>query len=568
MTREVRVFVKRMVCLVLALILTLSLSPGFEPNAQATGIALPFTLPAPAFLPFNFPSSLSEIYEGSVFQDIVEGDGYDALKALYTVTETASRATGFKYVAYDDMLGVSGIQPTEQGVQMMMQSISAVYNGLDEAEKSTLWQMAVQYCEDWKTGTQTILRFDDSMLSKMKGVLAEKYPAVSINNLGVNTIKGMTILEIFNQYGADMSYQNSSGNKFTCKALFFGTEKLTIYYEDTGLKLQHSFDIKTGITTMISKLYDNPVSTTEYDNKFKSENFVNPGLYIILRDNSYNVLMLHNVGAALLQREIMYAFDNLNDFTLTPPATTVDESKAISDIRAGVKDDERLAWVPPMIDPAKPVADAVAAVNNTDIEDLIFDNSPTEVDDDDKDKDVYNGAEELRELSDRVLNLTDELGQLEDEAGEILRRIDEVKTELDEVTQELERLRVLYEDGEVLTAEDIGAIAGRYGNLECVEASKAVVEELEKRKQKFEVIEIQYLAQGIVVSHIREAIFGIDNEQAYISYNGFHVGVLYNDLVYCNVHPYGLPIDIWLNDFFSFGTYTVIPSKYQNLKMW
>lgn len=31
--------------------------------------------------------------------------------------------------------------------------------------------------------------------------------------------------------------------------------------------------------------------------------------------------------------------------------------------------------------------------------------------------------------------------------------------------------------------------------------------------------------------------------------NGFHVGVLYKGKIYCNVHPYGLDEDIWINDF-------------------
>lgn len=38
-----------------------------------------------------------------------------------------------------------------------------------------------------------------------------------------------------------------------------------------------------------------------------------------------------------------------------------------------------------------------------------------------------------------------------------------------------------------------------------------------------------------------------------ISENGRHVGIKYNGLVYCNVHPEGLPEQVWLNDFLAIG---------------
>jgi len=42
-----------------------------------------------------------------------------------------------------------------------------------------------------------------------------------------------------------------------------------------------------------------------------------------------------------------------------------------------------------------------------------------------------------------------------------------------------------------------------------------------------------------------------------VSENGMHQGVLYNGYVYCNVHPYGLPEQEWINDFVAFGMKTV-----------
>lgn len=38
-----------------------------------------------------------------------------------------------------------------------------------------------------------------------------------------------------------------------------------------------------------------------------------------------------------------------------------------------------------------------------------------------------------------------------------------------------------------------------------------------------------------------------------ISQNGIHMGVKYNGIVYCNVHPYGLPEALWINDFYGTG---------------
>ena len=38
-----------------------------------------------------------------------------------------------------------------------------------------------------------------------------------------------------------------------------------------------------------------------------------------------------------------------------------------------------------------------------------------------------------------------------------------------------------------------------------------------------------------------------------ISENGVHIGVLYNGIVYCNVHPFGLPEIVWTEDFHGTG---------------
>lgn len=61
-------------------------------------------------------------------------------------------------------------------------------------------------------------------------------------------------------------------------------------------------------------------------------------------------------------------------------------------------------------------------------------------------------------------------------------------------------------------------------------------------------------------------MYSISKNDKLVSQNGYHVGVLYNDIVYCNIHPYGLPVEIWLNDFIASGYGEVTPKKYQSLK--
>lgn len=93
---------------------------------------------------------------------------------------------------------------------------------------------------------------------------------------------------------------------------------------------------------------------------------------------------------------------------------------------------------------------------------------------------------------------------------------------------------------------EIESIAGSYGNFQCKEAANAMVECLKKNKIPGEIITITYY-NGI-------GNIWSDSKQKTISENGLHVGVKYNGLVYCNVHPYGLPESEWLNDFHATGT--------------
>lgn len=100
----------------------------------------------------------------------------------------------------------------------------------------------------------------------------------------------------------------------------------------------------------------------------------------------------------------------------------------------------------------------------------------------------------------------------------------------------------------------LGDIAGQYGLFECKEAADAMAEYLERQKQEFKFITMKYpKGNGIIISLSREAIFGVDSEESRISKNGYHYGIEYNRIVYCNVHPLGLLRPVWEADFWGPG---------------
>ncbi|MDR1630579.1 MAG: hypothetical protein LBS36_10275 [Oscillospiraceae bacterium] len=87
---------------------------------------------------------------------------------------------------------------------------------------------------------------------------------------------------------------------------------------------------------------------------------------------------------------------------------------------------------------------------------------------------------------------------------------------------------------------DLGRIARKYGNLKCVEAATDMQEYLIKNKLHGYAISLVFPTMSYVESISKNKI---------ISENGIHVGILYNGIVYCNVHPTGLPEQVWINDF-------------------
>jgi hypothetical protein len=112
---------------------------------------------------------------------------------------------------------------------------------------------------------------------------------------------------------------------------------------------------------------------------------------------------------------------------------------------------------------------------------------------------------------------------------------------------------------------ELDEIAGSHGIGECAEAVEAMVEHLRIRRQNYERVSVDFRLPVSVYSAIR---LDLDS----ISLSGFHIGLLFNGIVRCTVHPLGLPLHAWINDFVVCGTSypnalgRVLPSQYQNFK--
>ena len=92
---------------------------------------------------------------------------------------------------------------------------------------------------------------------------------------------------------------------------------------------------------------------------------------------------------------------------------------------------------------------------------------------------------------------------------------------------------------------ELGDIAGKYGIFQCVEAAQAMMDYLYKNGIPYGIIEIRFpVDPGYVYSLKWNRV---------ISQNGYHKGVIYGNRVYCNVHPYGLVKNVWINDFIGVG---------------
>lgn len=101
------------------------------------------------------------------------------------------------------------------------------------------------------------------------------------------------------------------------------------------------------------------------------------------------------------------------------------------------------------------------------------------------------------------------------------------------------------------TADELGVIAGSYDIYECKDAAKAMADYLTKKGFEFNFISINYPNKpGYIVS--------IMYNDKVISENGLHMGICFNGNVYCNVHPYGLPKNMWIDDFDGVGMKVIL----------
>ena len=116
--------------------------------------------------------------------------------------------------------------------------------------------------------------------------------------------------------------------------------------------------------------------------------------------------------------------------------------------------------------------------------------------------------------------------------------------------------------GETASIErGLGEIASGYGDFQCKEAVAAMATYLKKNKQDYRLITMHYPSGGTIISLSREAVFGVDSKKSRISENGYHYGIEYKRIVYCNVHPFGLPRSAGEADFWGVGkaARTVLP---------
>lgn len=95
------------------------------------------------------------------------------------------------------------------------------------------------------------------------------------------------------------------------------------------------------------------------------------------------------------------------------------------------------------------------------------------------------------------------------------------------------------------TEDDLSGIARSYGNFMCVDAANAMADYLRKNGKNAEFITISFVG-------MRSYIW-CNSKEKIISENGIHIGILYEGNVYCNIHPFGLPEMLWIDDFEGTG---------------
>jgi len=103
--------------------------------------------------------------------------------------------------------------------------------------------------------------------------------------------------------------------------------------------------------------------------------------------------------------------------------------------------------------------------------------------------------------------------------------------------------------GSYAVRQNIGTIAGGFGNLQCVAAADAMQAHLTKHGRRGEVLVLHFhdTRNGLVASTAY-----MDGRVA-ISETAMHMGVKYNNLVHCTVHPQGIIESAWIKSFITAG---------------
>ncbi|MCL2814618.1 MAG: hypothetical protein FWD23_08465, partial [Oscillospiraceae bacterium] len=88
----------------------------------------------------------------------------------------------------------------------------------------------------------------------------------------------------------------------------------------------------------------------------------------------------------------------------------------------------------------------------------------------------------------------------------------------------------------------------------CTEAANKIKDYLKRHNLHGAIIELEWSPRTNV--YIGSLLKGKP-----ASTNGFHVGVLYNGMVYCNIHTSGLAKQTWINDFYQYIPTTPMAMK-------
>jgi len=104
--------------------------------------------------------------------------------------------------------------------------------------------------------------------------------------------------------------------------------------------------------------------------------------------------------------------------------------------------------------------------------------------------------------------------------------------------------------------QDLEQEAGRHGQFACAAAADEMSSILRGANRNHQYVELQFGPLGVADNQNRIIVTTISGGSnpafipgSIISEGGYHVGILYNNLVRCNVHTTGLLLENWVADF-------------------